>query len=190
MKCLFTLFFIFRKSLTDLLIKDYSVAVDLFSTAMAIKDVKLARQCAEVINERLSKDKVLFILRLISKSKSSCLGSENFAPSAPPLTVDDDQKQDRRDEDCLESLIENLRNNCLLEIDKNGDYVLKHKDVVELVYNDLLSITTRDTLQVTNELTVYSAVMRWSLEECKRRGTSTQDSNLKNILGELVYAPR
>nr|CAH7731567.1 unnamed protein product [Callosobruchus chinensis] len=78
----------------------------------------------------------------------------------------------------------------LNEIDKHADYVLKQKEFLDLGYGDVLSITTRDTLQVSNEIIVYSAIMRWCIEECKRRTLQTQKVNLKAVLRDLVYAPR
>ncbi|KAJ8975681.1 hypothetical protein NQ317_005810 [Molorchus minor] len=169
-----------------LTIEKPAVALDLFSTAVKVRNVPLAKQCIEILNNHLNKRNVLLILHHLSKCKTQDPDPYDVEPSAPPIVDHDNQ----RTEDWVQDLIDNLRNNCLLEIDKNADYVLKQKDILELDYNDMLSITTRDTLQVSTEVLVYSAIMRWCIEECRRRTLHTQKINLKAVLRDLVYAPR
>lgn len=78
----------------------------------------------------------------------------------------------------------------MLEIDKNADFVLNHPDLLELNYGDLLNITTRDTLEVSSELVVYCAIMRWGLESQRKKNEEGEELSLRNLLGELIYAPR
>ncbi|CAH1981693.1 unnamed protein product [Acanthoscelides obtectus] len=161
-----------------------AVALDLFSTAVHVKNAALAKQCIEILNNLLNKRDALLILNHLSKCRSDTTGDTcDLEPSAPPI-------EEAPDEDWVHDLVDNLRNNCLLEIDKHADYVLKQKEFLELVYADVLSITTRDTLQVSSEIIVYSAIMRWCIEECRRRTLQTQKVNLKAVLRDLAYAPR
>ncbi|KAJ8958108.1 hypothetical protein NQ318_006037 [Aromia moschata] len=169
-----------------LTIEKPAVALDLFSTAVKIQNVPLAKQCIEILNNHLNRRNVLLILDRLSKCEMPNPDPYDVEPSAPPIVEDDNQ----RTEDWVQDLIDNLRNNCLLEIDKNADHVLKQKEMLDLSYGDMLSITTRDTLLVSSEVLVYSAIMRWCIEECRRRTLQTQKINLKAVLRDLVYAPR
>lgn len=83
-----------------------------------------------------------------------------------------------------------LRDNILLEIDKQGDFFLKQKEIEDLHYQDLLAITTRDSLQVASELMVYGAMMRWATQECHRKGMVLEDVNIRAVLKDLIFAPR
>lgn len=167
-------------------IEDHIVALDLLETAVKLQNVPLARQCVEILDRLMDKKNVLTILAQLEKCKMPTNDPNDFQPSAPPIVENDNQ----RTENWVHGLIEDLRHNCLLEIDKNADFVLKQKEVLDLTYTDILFITTRDTLQVSNELIVYSAILRWAYEECRRRTLPTQPINIKAVLRDLVYAPR
>ncbi|CAH1107586.1 unnamed protein product [Psylliodes chrysocephalus] len=163
------------------------VALQLFSTAIKLHNMQLAEQCIENLNNLLDKTNVLLILRYISTCINESSNPNDIEPSAPPLVEDESKCKD----EWVHHLIDdNLRNNCFSVIDRNAEYVLKQKEVLELDYCDILSITTRDTLEISSEILVYSAIMRWCIEECKRRTLETQKFNLKAVLRDLVYAPR
>ncbi|KAJ8924881.1 hypothetical protein NQ315_001036 [Exocentrus adspersus] len=165
------------------------LALELFSTAVKIQNVPLAKQCIEILYNHLNKHNALLIMNHISKCKLVAANPPDpfdLEPSAPPIVENDNQMN----EDWVQDLVDNLRNSCLLEIDKNADFVLRHKDILELSYGDVLTVLTRDTLQASNELLVYSAAVRWAVEECKRRTLQPQAINLKAVLRQLVYAPR
>uniref|UniRef100_V5I973 BTB/POZ domain-containing protein 2 n=1 Tax=Anoplophora glabripennis TaxID=217634 RepID=V5I973_ANOGL len=179
------------KSMRDdpLKIEKPELVLELFSTAIKMQDIPLAKECTEILNSQLDKNNALLVLRHIYKSEMMMPPPPDpldLKPSAPPLHEDDNDFK----EDWVQDLRDNLRNNCLLEIDKNADYVLKQKEVLELSYRDVLAITTRDTLQVSNEMLVYSVAMRWTMEECKRLAMDPQQNNMKAIARELVHAPR
>ncbi|XP_074029688.1 BTB/POZ domain-containing protein axundead isoform X2 [Leptinotarsa decemlineata] len=168
-----------------LTIKEPKIALDLFSTAVKIQNEPLAKQCIDILNNHRNKKNVILILQHLCKCKDESHDPYDIQPSAPPMVENEDQ----RNQDWVQNLIDNLRNNCLLEIDKNADYVLKQKEILDLGYHDMLGITTRDTLEVSSEILVYSAIMRWCIEECKRRTLQTQKINLKAVLRDLAYAP-
>lgn len=162
------------------------VALNLFSTAIKVQNVPLAKQCIEILDNHLDKNNVLSILSHMTKCRMPIQNPNDFQPSAPPIVENDMQ----RTEDWVQQLIDDISENCLCEIDKHADYILKQKEILELSYPDILNITTRDTLQVSNELLVYSCVMRWCVEECKRRTLEIQLINIKAVLRELAHAPR
>ncbi|XP_057664322.1 uncharacterized protein LOC130898804 [Diorhabda carinulata] len=161
------------------------IALDLFSTAVKVQNVPLAKQCIENLNKHLDKTNVLLILHHLSKCKKFET-SYDMEPSAPPLL----EEEYEGSHDWVQDLIDNLRNNCLLEIDRNADFILRQKEMLDLTYVDILAITTRDTLQVSSEILVYSVVMRWCIEECKRRTLEIQKINITAVLRDLAYAPR
>lgn len=157
---------------------------------MAKNDQITARNCVEVLIKKITKDNALnYFCKL--KLKPHIRQKLSYEPSAPPPIpkICEYTKADRNDE-WVADLEDNLRNICLLEIDKNADYVLKQKELMDLEYEDLLNITTRDTLEVSRELVVYSAIMRWGLERQRRKGSDGEEINLKNWLQDLIYAPR
>lgn len=165
------------------------LALELLSTAIRMQNVPLAKECIDILNKQLDKHNALIIMRHLYKCQMMMPPPPDpldLRPSAPPILETDNQFH----EDCLQDLIDNIRNNCLLEIDKNADFVLKLKEILELSYKDVLAITNRDTLQVSNELLVYSVVVRWAVEECKRHTQEPHLMNLKAILRELLHAPR
>lgn len=83
-----------------------------------------------------------------------------------------------------------LRDKILQKIDKNGDFYTRQSEFSKLHYQDVFDITTRDDLQVSNELVVYCAIMCWAEAECQRKGLSSEDVNIKAVLKDLIYAPR
>lgn len=166
-----------------------SIALSLLETALKNRNVPLAKHCIVTLNQHIQKDNALKIILSISKwlhVPETDQQLTNFEPSAPPL-VDNDEE---RDDNWMKEPLSHLRQNCLLEIDKHGDAILKERDVQDLHYQDLLAITTRDSLQVSSEMTVYTAIIRWCMEECKRKGLPVESMNMKALLRDLVYAPR
>ncbi|XP_028135885.1 uncharacterized protein LOC114330675 isoform X2 [Diabrotica virgifera virgifera] len=166
------------------------IALNLFSTAVKVQNVPLAKQCIEILNNHLNNSNVLLILRhmtkCISEYKNITVDPFDLEPSAPPIVEEEYEGSG----DWVQDLVDNLRNNCLLEIDKNADLVMKQKEILNLTYCDILTITTRDSLQVSSEILVYSTIMKWCIEECKRRTLETHPINLKAVLRQLIYAPR
>lgn len=166
-----------------------AIALNLMETALRNRNVLLAKHCIVTLNQHVQKDNALKIVVSIGKWLHLPEGEQqytNFEPSAPPLVDSDNDRNDN----WMKEPLSHLRQNCLLEIDKNGDSTLKDVDVQELHYQDLLAITTSDSLSVSSEIIVYSAIMRWCMEECNRRGMTTEAANLKAILKDLIFAPR
>lgn len=140
------------------------------------------------MSRKINKDNALDCL---ARLKLISTITHDFEPSAPPPGfLGKKDSGESQNKDWISDLEDNLRNLCLLEIDKNADYILKKRDLLGLDYGDLFNITTRDTLQVSSELVVYSAVMRWAVAEHRRKGANGEELNLKNTLQELIYAPR
>uniref|UniRef100_A0A1Y1NCK5 BACK domain-containing protein n=2 Tax=Photinus pyralis TaxID=7054 RepID=A0A1Y1NCK5_PHOPY len=167
-------------------IRSPKTAIELLSTGVRLQNMPLVKQCIENLDHQLDKTNVLMIYSSLSKCKMPTSNKNDFEPSAPPIIENETQ----RDTDWVQELTDSLRHNCLLVIDKNADYILKQKEILELSYLDLINITERDTLQVTDEMLIYSVIHRWAIEECHRRTLNTHLLNLKAVLRQLSYTPR
>ncbi|XP_044762957.1 BTB/POZ domain-containing protein 2 isoform X2 [Coccinella septempunctata] len=160
------------------------LALDLLSTAVRLQNMPLVKQCIEIIDKQLDPSILISVISRLSDCSSR--SRDNFEPSAPPII----ESQNRGNIDWVQDLINNLRHNCLLEIDRYADAILKDLFFSTLSYNDVLQITTRDSLQVSSETVVYSAIMKWAHAECYRRTLQPHLPNLKAVLRDLVHAPR
>lgn len=159
-------------------------------TAVNKNEETEARNLVEILNKKINKDNVLYCF-CHSKVKPRITRTQSFEPSAPPpTTMNHENTKENLNEDWVTDLKDNLRNVCFLKIDKNADYVLKQRELLDLEYEDLFNITTRDTLEVSSELVVYSAIMKWGLEMQKRKGDDEGELNIRNWLRDLIYAPR
>lgn len=164
-----------------------TTAAELLSTAVRLKNMPLITRCTENLDSQLDKTNVLTIFSLLSKCQSSVEDEPNdFEPSAPPIIENEEQC----DYYWVQDVLEKLRHNCLLEIDKNADFILKQRQVLTLSYTDLLEILERDTLEVSSELLVYSAIYRWAVTECHRKTFPVKLPNIKAVLRQLIYCPR
>lgn len=183
-------FFVSRIQETSLKTEDTKDALESLLVSVGKNDKLSAKNYAEVLSRKINKENALFCLRHM-KLRPALSRSLSYEPTAPPPhSPPSDQTKENRNEDWVTDLEDNLRNICLLEIDKNAYFILKQKDLLELDYGDLLNLTTRDTLQISNELLIYGAIMRWGLERQRKSNEGRNNTNLRNLLGDLVYAPR
>lgn len=166
-------------------IKNHKTGLELLHTAVQIKDVKLIRECVENLDLYLDRENVLTIFAFLPKCKSPTPSKANFEPSAPPFV---DNEDSLKDEQVVEVLLDKLRHNCLLIMDYNANYIVKHKDMLGLSYNDIDTILNRDTFCVSSESLVYNCVQKWGLEQCKKMTLSPH--HIKEVLRKLCYVPR
>lgn len=175
---------IFCSTSKDLQSQDANQLLDDLYVAIKTGDKNTARQYYEALTKKIDKTNVLdCLLGLTRRSNNAC--SNSYQPSAPTEDTKENQNEDWKID-----LEDNLRNICLSVIDKNGDFVLKDERMLLLSFNDLQSVTTRDTLEVSNELVVYSAVVRWGRQQQRKRTQNGEVLDLRDILGDLVYSPR
>lgn len=167
-------------------IRSPKTALELLSTGARLQNMPLVKQCIENLDHQLEKSNLLMIYSNLSKCKLPSGNKNDYEPSAPPIIENENQ----RDTDWVQELTDSLRHNCLLEIDKHADYILKQKEVLDLSYPDILNIVERDTLQVSDEMLVYSAIYRWAIAECHRRTLNTHLLNVRAVLRQLCYTPR
>ncbi|XP_049819601.1 uncharacterized protein LOC109605800 [Aethina tumida] len=111
-------------------------------------------------------------------------------PSAPP------QKDLTRGEALITKLQDQLLSNIFWEIDRNAEFVLQQDEIADLSFDDIVTITTSDTLQVKNELIVYLAVMKWLHKRKYVTNNKEASENIKCLneitpeMKKLIMAPR
>ncbi|XP_030758085.1 BTB/POZ domain-containing protein 1-like isoform X2 [Sitophilus oryzae] len=163
------------------------VNLELMETALKNRNVPFAKNHMEELNKQINKDNALEVVLKIGKwvhwSENQPV---NFEPSAPPLVENDEERKDN----WMVEPLRRLRENCLHVIDLNGDMILKKKEIENLHYNDLLDMTSRDSLIVSSESIIYSAIMRWYEQECERRALDKDTANPNSILKDLIYTTR
>ncbi|XP_050301005.1 uncharacterized protein LOC126739389 isoform X2 [Anthonomus grandis grandis] len=167
---------------------DPNVALNLLETSLTNRNVPFAKHYIQNMHRLINKENALRILLSIGRWLHSPAIDQpfNFEPSAPPLADNEEEMNDF----WMREPLGRLREDVLKVIDTDGDYFLKHKSFYELHYHDVLDIVNSDNLFVSSELLVYSAVMKWGVEECERKEKIIEDDNMKAVLKDLLYAPR
>ncbi|XP_026464436.1 BTB/POZ domain-containing protein 6-B-like [Ctenocephalides felis] len=83
-----------------------------------------------------------------------------------------------------------LLHNCLLVIDEHAETILQQERIEELSFTDLEIITGRPCLRLASETTLFDAMHRWSLSECRRRKTDSTAASRRRVLGDVSYRVR
>lgn len=165
-------------------INSLETCLNLLITGITLQDITLVKRCIEYLNKSIDCENVLLIYGFLHKCQMPAINPGQLQPSAPPLVEDDNLKGTN----WVQTLVDDLRDNCLAIIDEQADYLLKQPEILQLPYKDIYDIVTRDTLQVSSEKMVYNVVYRWGVEECNRMTLSKQ--HLPEVLRQLRYAPR
>lgn len=169
-------------------IKDEEEAQRLLAKAWQSGNCREALQCIQYLTQAidvLSLDKVIENYRQLEPYTHE----DSLAPSAPPICDEDiEQLMPLENADhVLNDQLQQFINRCLDRFDANANTFLSYSNLVSTLSNaQMLSILTRDTFAVTNELLVYCACVRWAQSQ-------KQYSNhvrLEVILKDLKYAPR
>lgn len=93
--------------------------------------------------------------------------------------------------DTMTCLCSSLLHNCLHFIDSNADKVLAEESLEDLTSTALKEITQRNTLMVSSEMVLFSALERWCNRECKRCQLELSALNRRSVLGdELLFSVR
>ncbi|XP_067658580.1 BTB/POZ domain-containing protein 6-like [Haliotis asinina] len=82
-----------------------------------------------------------------------------------------------------------LYQSCLSFIHQHGADVLRTTGFIQLSRACVLDVISSDSL-ASEERYVIEAMLRWAEAECKRQNEPVHDSNLRKILGELLFQIR
>ncbi|KAL5018975.1 hypothetical protein ScPMuIL_004697 [Solemya velum] len=82
-----------------------------------------------------------------------------------------------------------LFKNCFSYILENGEKCLQSSSFCEMNRQCVEKVIKADDLKAC-ELSVWKALVRWAEAECKRQGEATNDENLRQAMGDLIYRVR
>ncbi|KAL0111707.1 hypothetical protein PUN28_013122 [Cardiocondyla obscurior] len=100
------------------------------------------------------------------------------SPSAPPH---------EDDASVISTLCTNLLLKCLFVIDSNPAKVLQQEHFEELSAQEVAQIARRNTLNITSECILFSALDRWAAAECRRQGIEPLPTNRRAVLSDDVW---
>ncbi|RLU18957.1 hypothetical protein DMN91_009315 [Ooceraea biroi] len=160
------------------------------STARATLDAAHQYLCSGLANlavayleEHLTPSTVLEIyqgLRLYANEpvERSGFSRSPISPTAPPLPGDDAGQ--------IAAVCTRLLLGCLSVIDSNPAAVLQQERFEELSAQEILQLASRDTLNLTNEFILFSALDRWAAAECRRQGIEPVPVNKRAVLSDDI----
>lgn len=154
------------------------------STARATLDVahqylcpELARLAIKFLEANLNTSTVLEVFQGLS------LYAENSnppgAPTAPPAPGDDVGE--------IAVSCTGLLSACMPVIDMDPSTILSQERFEELTSREVAALACRDTLRLTQEGLLFSALERWSAAECRRHGIEPTPRNKRTALADEVW---
>lgn len=84
---------------------------------------------------------------------------------------------------------DHLMQRCWEVIDAQAEEALRSEGFVDIDHKTLESILSRETLNA-REASVFNAVMRWAVAECRRREIDATPENKRMVLGASLYFVR
>uniref|UniRef100_A0A1B6DBP6 BTB domain-containing protein n=1 Tax=Clastoptera arizonana TaxID=38151 RepID=A0A1B6DBP6_9HEMI len=194
--------FLYRE---DVHLQSVSTALATLYAAHKYLCAGLVRSCVAFLNENINISTVLEIyqhVRIYCNQEELIKRDRNLGlwiASAPP--IDNERHNDRFSvgvdcdpNDNLETmtcLCSSLLHNCLYFIDSNADKVLAEESLEDLSSDALREISQRNTLMVSSEMILFSALERWCNRECKRCQMELSAENRRSVLGEeLLFSVR
>jgi len=81
----------------------------------------------------------------------------------------------------------NLLLKCLSVIDSNPAKVLHQECFEELSAQEIAQLARRDTLNITSESILFSALDKWAAAECRRQGIQPLPVNKRTVLSDDVW---
>lgn len=95
------------------------------------------------------------------------------------------------DQESCENLVNELISRCYLLLDENADKILRSEAICDLDRETLVSILSRDSLNLTSELTAFEAIQRWSVCQCQRELREIGHKTKLDVLGrDAIYSVR
>ncbi|XP_032685299.1 BTB/POZ domain-containing protein 6-B-like [Odontomachus brunneus] len=158
------------------------------STARATLDAahqylcpELARLAAAYLGKKLTESTVLEIyqgLGLYASDTSPVSDRPSHSPSAPLPPGDE--------ADEIAAVCTDLLLKCLFVIDSNPVTVLRQEHFEELNVQEVAQLARRDTLNLSSECVLFSALDRWAAAECRRQGLEPLPFNKRAVLSDDI----
>ncbi|KAL3096538.1 hypothetical protein niasHS_004319 [Heterodera schachtii] len=86
--------------------------------------------------------------------------------------------------------LENFACHCLFYIDQNADALIKSEEFLQIDQKLLCEILGRDELQISGEIFVWDAALRWSDAKCRENGIECSAENRRQLLGPALFKIR
>ncbi|XP_039283799.1 BTB/POZ domain-containing protein 2-like [Nilaparvata lugens] len=175
--------FLYRE---DVHLQSVSTALATLYAAHKYLCAGLMRTCITYLDDHLTAATVLQIYQHIRMycdvHPARRKPEEKWEASAPPL--DDNIHM-------MTCLCSDLHHNCLQFIDAHADKVLAEESVEDVTLEALREISQRDSLMLSSEAVLFSALERWCNRECKRCQLELSAENRRSVLGEeLLFSVR
>ncbi|KAL3104781.1 hypothetical protein niasHT_022176 [Heterodera trifolii] len=87
-------------------------------------------------------------------------------------------------------LLKDFVQRCLAYIGKNADNLLKSKEFLQIEQKFLCEILERDQLQISGEISIWKAALRWADAKCRENGIECSAKNRRQMLGPALFKIR
>ncbi|KAL3120054.1 hypothetical protein niasHT_003306 [Heterodera trifolii] len=86
--------------------------------------------------------------------------------------------------------LEDFANCCLAYIGKNADTLIEADEFLQIDQKLLCEILERDELQISGEISIWNAALRWTDEKCRANGLKCSAENRRQMLGPALFKIR
>ncbi|KAL3086147.1 hypothetical protein niasHS_008920 [Heterodera schachtii] len=86
--------------------------------------------------------------------------------------------------------LKDFANCCLAYIDKNADTLIKSVEFLQIDQKLLCELLERDQLQISGEITIWNAALRWADAKCHQNGIECSAENRRQMLGPALFKIR
>ncbi|KAL3078328.1 hypothetical protein niasHT_032734 [Heterodera trifolii] len=86
--------------------------------------------------------------------------------------------------------LENFAYHCLFYIDENADTLIESEGFLQIDQKLLCEIFERDELQISGEISIWNAALRWADAKCRQNGIECSAENRRAVLGPALFQMR
>ncbi|XP_014484432.1 PREDICTED: BTB/POZ domain-containing protein 6-B isoform X2 [Dinoponera quadriceps] len=158
------------------------------STARATLDAahqylcpELARLAAAFLEKKLDEITVLEIYQGLGLYANNSTPDSDRSPCSPsaPMSPGDEANE-------IAAVCTDLLFKCLFVIDLSPAVVLHQERFEELSVQEVAHLARRDTLNLSSECILFSALDRWAAAECRRQGLEPLPFNKRAVLSDEI----
>lgn len=143
----------------------------------------LVEICIKYLDLQLDVTNVLTVYKKLSKY---CSNAHTNAPCAPVYNATIPNETAIR----IQNLCSDLLHNCLVMIDAYAVEVMTREEFECLEKDDMMTIVSRDSLQINDELILFDCIVRWLKCECRKLGKLVNTETRVELLGDLIFKVR
>lgn len=151
--------------------------------ACKYQNYSLVELCIKYIDLQLNVTNVLTVYKNLSKY---CSNAHTNAPCAPIYNATTPNETAIR----IQNLCSDLLHNCLVMIDDYAVEVMTREEFECLDKDDMMTIVSRDSLQINDELILFDCLVRWLKCECRKLGKLVNSETRVELIGELIFKVR